>query len=575
MKLSTKIFLPIILISALLISLTGCFGVPADDSPGYTPGSIKGTMARPEICCEDPQGELVGDPIDPNICDEVCKPQDTIDWYAWANVKVVLTTWVDSEEVELATTVTDENGDYLFNDVPPGKNYIITAICPTDEEFVVKDVAEEVVSGSSYDAGIADAESTVLALCLEGLGEIGLNSNILILNDFRSHGMYWQVVEEVCGYLADCDHAIPMWVCVITELCPGWTPGEGGNGDDPVTVTYTLTMAVNPAEGGTTNPSVGSHTYNDGTVVTLTATAVTCYDFIGWTGDVTSSDNPTSVTMNSNKTVTANFEPSLPPTANAGIDQSDEACPGDDSTITFAGSGSGTGTLVYDWDFGDGTTALDAGPTPSHTYLNPFTGSPYTVTLTVADACSSATDTMELTIHSSCGNLPDQLTISSSGIASSYYLWVTFIYSGSDILAHPNKYYGWCANLNEQGIPYDGDVMFAYCTLELDKYWDKINYIINNRDGYTRMAVQWAIWHYIHDIDPGSSYSWVNSKAWELINDADANGIGFCPGESQKYVVLLTFYEIDYYGGQYKCPPEHHEQNILIEVDWVDHCGDV
>ena len=37
MKLSTKIFLPIILIFALLILLAGCLGVPDDESPGYTP----------------------------------------------------------------------------------------------------------------------------------------------------------------------------------------------------------------------------------------------------------------------------------------------------------------------------------------------------------------------------------------------------------------------------------------------------------------------------------------------------------------------------------------------------------
>jgi len=37
MKISTKIILPIILISALLILFNGCFGVPDDESPGYTP----------------------------------------------------------------------------------------------------------------------------------------------------------------------------------------------------------------------------------------------------------------------------------------------------------------------------------------------------------------------------------------------------------------------------------------------------------------------------------------------------------------------------------------------------------
>ncbi|MGB2782634.1 MAG: hypothetical protein WBC45_01650, partial [Atribacterota bacterium] len=51
MKLSTKIILPIILISALLILLVGCFAVPPEESPGYTPGTttITGIIAAP--CC--------------------------------------------------------------------------------------------------------------------------------------------------------------------------------------------------------------------------------------------------------------------------------------------------------------------------------------------------------------------------------------------------------------------------------------------------------------------------------------------------------------------------------------------
>lgn len=89
---------------------------------------------------------------------------------------------------------------------------------------MIEDVVEELVEGGIYDAGIADAESTVLALCLDGLGEIGLDSYLLNLDDFRSHDYYDEVIEEVCGYLADCDHAIPLWVCVLTELCPGILP---------------------------------------------------------------------------------------------------------------------------------------------------------------------------------------------------------------------------------------------------------------------------------------------------------------------------------------------------------------
>jgi uncharacterized repeat protein (TIGR02543 family) len=77
---------------------------------------------------------------------------------------------------------------------------------------------------------------------------------------------------------------------------------------DPAPTQYTLTMIVNPAEGGITNPEVGDHVYDEGTEVTLTAASAAGYQFTGWTGDVTGTENPTSVVMDGNKSVTANFE---------------------------------------------------------------------------------------------------------------------------------------------------------------------------------------------------------------------------------------------------------------------------
>ena len=70
--------------------------------------------------------------------------------------------------------------------------------------------------------------------------------------------------------------------------------------------TYVLTTAVSPSGGGTISPTAGDHTYNQGTVVTVTATPNSGYTFSSWSGACTGSGT-CSVTMDAAKSVTANF----------------------------------------------------------------------------------------------------------------------------------------------------------------------------------------------------------------------------------------------------------------------------
>ena len=66
-----------------------------------------------------------------------------------------------------------------------------------------------------------------------------------------------------------------------------------------------FTVAASAGDGGSINSSGGS--FESGSTVTLTATPEQEYVFTGWTG-TESSDNPLTITVNSNQTVTANFE---------------------------------------------------------------------------------------------------------------------------------------------------------------------------------------------------------------------------------------------------------------------------
>ena len=69
--------------------------------------------------------------------------------------------------------------------------------------------------------------------------------------------------------------------------------------------TYSLAIATNPNGHGSVSPSSG--TYDDGTNVTLAASAVQGYRFDHWGGDISSSLNPVSLDMDGDKSVTAYF----------------------------------------------------------------------------------------------------------------------------------------------------------------------------------------------------------------------------------------------------------------------------
>ncbi len=81
------------------------------------------------------------------------------------------------------------------------------------------------------------------------------------------------------------------------------------NGDKTVTAVFAkdaVTLTVNVTGSGTVDrDDVGPYEYGD--VVQLTAVPATGWHFVGWTGDMTGTINPASVTLNGNKTVTAEF----------------------------------------------------------------------------------------------------------------------------------------------------------------------------------------------------------------------------------------------------------------------------
>ena len=85
-------------------------------------------------------------------------------------------------------------------------------------------------------------------------------------------------------------------------------------GEPPVQ--YILTVS-STAGGSVTAPGEGSFNYSAGTAVSLMASASTGHEFVNWTGNVSTVANAnalsTTITMNGDYSITANFEEAAPP----------------------------------------------------------------------------------------------------------------------------------------------------------------------------------------------------------------------------------------------------------------------
>jgi uncharacterized repeat protein (TIGR02543 family) len=81
------------------------------------------------------------------------------------------------------------------------------------------------------------------------------------------------------------------------------------DGNKSVTANFTIdtyTLGIT-ATNGSVAKTPDQASYNYGTTVTLQATANTGYSFVSWSGDASGTSNPTTVVMNGNKSITANF----------------------------------------------------------------------------------------------------------------------------------------------------------------------------------------------------------------------------------------------------------------------------
>jgi hypothetical protein len=201
---------------------------------------------------------------------------------------------------------------------------------------------------------------------------VTMNSSMSVTANFTQSATYYPLTTTVS----------PSGGGTISPTCPGGcsyssgsqvtitaTPASGYqfngftgsvNGSNPLTVTlnsamaetatftpiaaqYQLTTAVYPPGAGSITPACGSGClYNSGSVVTVSATANTGYQFAGFSGSLSGQTVPQTVTMNGPRTITALFVP----TAWKGVNYS----PAYHSYFR----------MLYDWNSSNLATTVDA-----------------------------------------------------------------------------------------------------------------------------------------------------------------------------------------------------------------------
>jgi hypothetical protein len=148
--------------------------------------------------------------------------------------------------------------------------------------------------------------------------------------------------------------------------------------------------------------------------------------------------------------------------------------------------------------------------------------------------------------------LPAQVTVTLAFPGPDSYFNVDVTDGGNFDLPNANGYLGWCADSKINGqdgvptaayTPYDsrGTLLPPIHTVD----WNRVNYIINHKNGASKGAIQQAVWNFDNGRITGSS-TWTNdapyleSEVQALIADANANGETYVPeNPGELYSVIL------------------------------------
>jgi len=148
-------------------------------------------------------------------------------------------------------------------------------------------------------------------------------SSLVYYKKWSQTSLTWTVPKLVTTGSANVSNRDPNGPFKVSDNSPYvpviWRSGTGPfninfakvviSGDTSVPViTYNLDLNSLPSIGGTTNPPTGRSVYPENSYVSIGAAAASGYVFSSWSGEVDDSlSQSTAITMNSDKSVSANF----------------------------------------------------------------------------------------------------------------------------------------------------------------------------------------------------------------------------------------------------------------------------
>lgn len=166
-----------------------------------------------------------------------------------------------------------------------GTAQTVTLTTATDGDLVIDAFAGGfTLTSAGKSATVGAGQTQLFNQQLKDGGIIGASSYKIAGNAGSSVGMTWTPV-----------------VSRLAESAVAFAPAP--------TTNYTVSTNVTPVGGGTISLSPSQTSYPTGTSVTVTAVPAQYYAFTGFSGDLSGTTNPQSITVDANKSITATFTP--------------------------------------------------------------------------------------------------------------------------------------------------------------------------------------------------------------------------------------------------------------------------